>query len=70
MKIYSPWSPWPQFEILFVKVFSLKQKTYQILPATTGKIKFCHFNSLVFLQTIDFVEINNHMFKTVDKGLQ
>ena len=32
-----------EYEILLVKVFSLKQKTNQILPATTEKIKFCLF---------------------------
>ena len=32
-----------KFEILFVKIFSLKQKINQILPATIEKIKFCLF---------------------------
>ena len=32
-----------KFEILIVKIFSLKQKTNQILPTTTGKIKFSLF---------------------------
>ena len=34
-----------KFEILLVKIFSLKQKANQILPVTVGKIKFCLFNS-------------------------
>ena len=29
------------FEILLIKTFSLKQKSNQILPASTEKIKFC-----------------------------
>ena len=30
-----------KFKILFVKMFSLKQKLNQILPVTKDKIKFC-----------------------------
>ena len=30
-----------KFEILLVRIFNLKQKTNQILPATVEKIKFC-----------------------------
>ena len=30
-----------KFEILLVKIFSLKQKLNQVLPATKEKIKFC-----------------------------
>ena len=32
-----------RFEILLANIFSLKQKTNQILPATPEKIKFCLF---------------------------
>ena len=32
-----------KFEILPVKIFNLKQKANQILPAIIGKIKFCLF---------------------------
>ena len=40
--------PWPpksncKFKISLVKIFSLKQKTNQILPATIEKVKFCLF---------------------------
>ena len=45
------------FEVLLVKIFSLKQKTNQILPATTEKIKFCLFKKTVhgsFKQEITF----------------
>ena len=54
-----------KFEILLVKVFSLKQKSNQMLPVTIEKnqILSLQVNSLMFLQTINFVEINNHGFK-------
>ena len=55
------------FKILLKKVFSLKQKTNQILPATIEKIIFClQENSLMYLQIKIFVEISNR----VDKGLK
>ena len=32
-----------KYKILLVKIFSLKQKTNEILPAAIEKIKFCLF---------------------------
>ena len=47
--------PWPsahkvnsKFEILLVKIFSLKKKKNQILPATIEKIKCCLFKKTVY----------------------
>ena len=37
-----------EFKILHVKIFSLNQKTNQILPATIAKIKFCLFKKTAF----------------------
>ena len=45
-----------KFEILLAKIFGLKQKTTQILPAALGKIKFC------------FLTKQPHV--ALDKGLQ
>ena len=39
-----------KFEILLVKILSLKQKLNQILPVTTEKIKFCLVNKQPRLQ--------------------
>ena len=50
-KIHSPQPSVPKdgkFEILLVKIFSLKQKINQILPATTEKIKMFLFKKSVF----------------------
>ena len=42
-----------KFEILLVKIFSPKQKLYQVLLPTIKKIKFCLAkNNLMFIQTI------------------
>ena len=51
-----------KFEILSVKIFHLKQKTNEILPATKEKNQILSFqeNSPMFLQTIN---LGNHMFK-------
>ena len=52
------------FEILLAKVFHLKRKTNKIFPAITEKSIFSPWeNSLMFLQTVNFVEISNHAFK-------
>ena len=71
--VYQAWRPLDpsaprgnnKFEILLVKVFSLKQKSNQMLPVTIEKnqILSLQVNSLMFLQTTKFVEINNHGFK-------
>ena len=39
-----------KFDILLVKVFSLKKKTNQIHPATTEKIKSCLFKKTCYLR--------------------
>ena len=36
-----------EFKTLLVKIFSLNQKTNQIVPATVEKIKFCLFKKIV-----------------------
>ena len=46
-----------EFQILPVKIFSLKQKTNQILPATIEKIKFCFFH-----------QAHIHVLKTVNNS--
>ena len=54
-----------KFEILLVKIFSLKQKkTNQLLPATKEKIKFRLFkNTATCSFRLNFLEIGNYMFK-------
>ena len=37
-----------KFEIVLVKILSLKRKTNQIFPATLEKIKFCLFKKTVY----------------------
>ena len=37
----------PGGQILLAKIFSLKQKINQILPATVEKVKFCLFRKIV-----------------------
>ena len=53
-----------RFEILLVKIFSLKQKSWQILPATIGKIKFCLFKKITSCsQFCVNTEKSNYAFK-------
>ena len=53
-----------RFEILLVKIFSLKQKSRQILPATIEKIKFCLFKKITSCsQFCVNTEKSNYAFK-------
>ena len=70
--------PGPKLQILLVKVFSLTQKTNEILPATVQKSNFVssrkephvpsdltlYWNEyLMFPQTWNFIKISNYTFK-------
>ena len=52
-----------KFEILNVKIFSLKQKNKYFRDYRKNQIFSPQENSIIFLQTISFVEISNHTFK-------
>ena len=53
-----------KFEILLVKVFSLKQKTSKILSATIKKVKFFLFKETASCSfRLYTVEISNQVFK-------
>ena len=53
------------FEILLVKVFSLKQKKNQILSSTIEKktVLSLQEKSLMSFYTMNFAELSNHVFK-------
>ena len=54
-----------KFEILLVRVFSLRQKNKPNTSCSYRKNQILSLqeNSLVFLQITNFIEISNYMFK-------
>ena len=58
-----------KFEILLVKIFCLKQKTSQILPATIEKIKFCFFKKTVYGYLKQWITIGKCKRKAIQTDL-
>ena len=55
-----------KFEILLVKIFKLKPKIYQILSATTQKIKSFSKQSLFFLdKTLQWGNVKQKLFRQI-----
>ena len=58
-----------KLKILLVKIFSLKQKTSQILPATLEKIKFCLFKKTVWGSFKQWIRMGNCKAKAIQADL-
>ena len=59
-----------KLEILLVKIFNLKQKTSQTLPATIEKIKFCLFKKTVYGSFKQWITMGRHKTKAIQADLR